>query len=110
LSLIRLAVTEIEHFGSSDKAILTRFKEGAVLSRDPQQPHPLIIGIRVSGGWKFAAKKPAPRVVYSKSGAMRSKKTPNDLLRMRRVNYKAYYSQVANLGPSEMSRSNGSLN
>jgi hypothetical protein len=75
----------MEHFDFSDKAILTRFKEGAVLSRDPQQPHPPIIGIRGSGGWKSAPKKPAPRVV-SKSGAMRGKKTGNDLLRMRSVN------------------------
>jgi hypothetical protein len=54
----------MERFDFSDKAILTRFKECAVLSRDPQQPHLPIIRIRVSGGWKFAAKKPAPRVVY----------------------------------------------
>jgi len=76
----------MEHFDFSDKAISTRFKEGAILSRDPQQPHPTMIGIRVSGGWKFAAKKPAPRVVYSKGGAMRGKKTGNALLRMRSVN------------------------
>jgi hypothetical protein len=76
----------MEHSDFSDKAILTRFKEDAVLSRDPQQPHPPIIRIRVSGDWKFAPKKPAPRVVYSKSGAMRGKKTGNGLLRMRSVN------------------------
>jgi hypothetical protein len=69
----------MEPFDFSDKVVLRKFTGEAMLVRDPAEKPPPIIGIRVSGGWKFPPKKRAVKPFYSKHGSMSGKKTARDL-------------------------------
>ena len=67
-------VSKIEEFDVSDKPVMVRFGNGAALVRDPQQPHPPIIGVFAHGAFKHVKKNRPKQLLVTKTGGVRGKR------------------------------------
>ena len=68
-------VSKIEEFDVSDKPVMVRFDNGAALVRDPQQPHPPIIGIFMHGTFKHLKKNRPKQLLVTRTGGIRGNRT-----------------------------------
>jgi hypothetical protein len=67
-------VSEITEFDVSDKPVMVRFDNGAALVRDPQQPHPPIVGVFAHGTFRHVKKNKPKQLLVTRTGGVRGKR------------------------------------
>jgi len=65
----------IEGFDFGDEPIIVKFGGGAMMTRNPNQPPPPIIGVYVHGHFIHLKKKPPKELLVTKFGGVKGKRT-----------------------------------